>query len=119
MNWIVFIFLILMAILVFVISKLNENAGGRAMFVALSGILLIVNGVLTWTSGLVLPIVESSSLSGTTTTFNYVTLSVVAGNDLFVIVNLITWLGAIVVLHSAIRVVADIKENTSQGAVDI
>ena len=96
---VIFLLLTIVAVGLFIFGLTRQTLNAGFIFIALSGVILIVTGAMLWSGGLQSNIVSSFVTDNTgTTTVSYQTLTTDVGQPMWVISNIFVYGGVIFVL---------------------
>ncbi len=92
---IIFLFLVITAVVLFALGALNYSVGAGFAFFTLAGVILVLTGLILWTSGLQLSTVASISDD---LVYTYETLSY-SDPALFILTSVFFWGGFVPIIY--------------------
>ena len=90
---IIFVFLVIIAVALFVFGASRESMNSGFAFIALSSVLFVIAGLFVWSGGLQLDQVNTIIDNGSSFTITYTELQATSGSALWAISNLFVYGG--------------------------
>lgn len=113
---IMFFFLVVIAVALFVFGYTRATIGAGFSFTALSGVFLILTGLLLWTGGLQLDSTATLTTAGAVTTISYETMTFAANPEIMLLSYFFVFGGFFPIILSFKNVVSFNKAEAEAAA---
>lgn len=114
---VVFFFLVIVAVALFIFGYTRATLGAGFSFTALSGVFLILTGLLLWTGGLQLDTTSTMTTVGDVTTISYETLTFASNPEIMLLSYFLVFGGFFPIVLS-IRNVFTYRQNEAVVAAE-